>query len=112
MKVTDLRPCDNCGGPIAPSFYIVRMTMAFIKPAAIDEFMGMHKFFGGRASPALVENFAPAAADAVIVAGDKEPSLMTEAFVCAKCYIDRDLDLPMLQERVQARHRRAEEAKA
>lgn len=110
MRLLDLRPCDNCHGPIAPQFYVVRVSMAFIKPDAVNEFMGMHQFFGGRASAAMVENFAPAAADAVIVAGDREPSLMTELLICHTCYLDTPIDLPLLSERINERRKRAEAA--
>lgn len=81
MKVSELRPCDSCSGSIAPSFYVVRVSLALIKPQAVNEFFGMHQFFGGKAGPALIENFAPASLDAVTIAGDKEPSLMTELTV-------------------------------
>lgn len=88
-RVSDLRPCDNCHGKIVPQFYLLRVSLALIKPQAVNEFMGMHQFFGGRASAALVENFAPAAADAVIVAGDQEPSLMTEIVICHGVLLQR-----------------------
>jgi hypothetical protein len=71
--------------------------------------MGMHQFFQGRASAALVENFAPASVDAVTFAGDGEPGLLTTLLVCQSCYMDKPVDLPMLMERQAAAARRAEE---
>lgn len=104
IKVSELRPCDNCAGPIAPNFYVVRVSLALVKAGAVNQFLGMHQFFGGRAGAALVENFAPASTDAVIVAGDKEPSLMLELFICQACYIGEKgkppIDLALLSERV------------
>jgi len=63
-KVTDLRPCDVCGGPHHGLFYV-------------------------RASAALVENFAPASTTAIVVAMDSpaHASLMTEVVVCSNCYV-------------------------
>jgi hypothetical protein len=74
-RLLDLRPCDKCGGALrGGTFHVVRMSLAFVKAYAVNQFAGMHQFFGGRASAALVENFAPAAADAILIAGDKTPS--------------------------------------
>jgi hypothetical protein len=106
IKVSELRPCDHCGGPIAPMFYVVRLSLALIDHRAVNEFMGMHQFFGGRAPVALVENFAPSAADAVLVAGDKEPSLMTECWICQDCYLGTPLNLARLTESRHARTRK------
>jgi hypothetical protein len=99
VKVSELRPCDNCAGPIAPTFYVVRFSQAIINAAAVNEFMGMHQFFQGKASAALVENFAPAAGDAALVFGDKDKTLETELFVCQRCVLAGPIDLAMLQER-------------
>ncbi len=98
----DLRPCDQCHGPVGGMFFVVRTSLALVKVDAVNEFLGMHQFFGGKASPALVENFAPRAAEAVVVAGDKEPSLLTEIVVCRDCF-STPLDLELLGEHV--RHR-------
>jgi len=86
----DLRPCDACGGILQGGiFYVVRFSVALVNPRAVNEYLGMHQFFGGQASDALVENFAPSAATAVTVAMDhpEHRSLTTEAVVCATCYV-------------------------
>lgn len=108
MKVSELRPCDKCHGRIAPHFYVVRLSQALIRPAAINQFMGMHQFFGGRASMALVENFAPEADKAAVVFGDDDPTLMTELYLCQDCVIGGAIDLAMLIEADNARKRKAE----
>jgi hypothetical protein len=97
----DLRPCDHCGGPVRQMFYIIRVSLAFVNPQAVNEYLGIHQFFGGKASDDLVRNFAPAMADAVTVAGDQEPSLQTEIAICQACFMAGDTDLPMLMERRQ-----------
>lgn len=102
----ELRPCDSCGGPVSAMFYVVRTSLALVDARAVNEFVGMHQFFGGKASAALVENFAPRTAEAITVAGDKEPSLMTELVVCQECFMNTPLDMPLLVERVNERAKR------
>jgi hypothetical protein len=102
MKVSDLRPCDKCGGKIAPLFYRVRFTQALINPDAVNQFVGMHRFFGGKASAALVENFAPASTDAVLFFGDKDRSLEVELLICNDCFLNGGIDLAMLSEKRNA----------
>lgn len=98
MKVSQLRPCDHCAGPIAPAFYVVRFSQALINAQAVNEFMGMYRFFGGRAGPALVENFAPASTDAALIFGDKDKQLETELLICQDCFTG-PINLAMLMER-------------
>lgn len=108
MKVSELRPCDKCGGKIYPAFHVVRTSLALIKPQAVNQFMGMHQFFGGRAPAALVENFSPESADAVIVAGDDDPVLMNEFFICSDCFLGGSLDLARLMEKRNDAEKRKE----
>jgi len=102
QKLSDLRPCDACQGPVGMQFYVLRMSLAFVRRRAVEEFLGMSMFFGGKAPVSLVENFAPAAADAIVVAGDTEPSLLTELLICNSCFLDRPIDLAHLMERRNA----------
>lgn len=101
----DLRPCDACGGPHHGVFYVVRFSIAVVNRDAVNQFAGMHQFFGGRASMALVENFVPLASQAIRVAmDDSDPeirSVMTELVICHQCYLE-PLDLPVLAERRHA----------
>jgi len=114
-KLRDLHPCDSCNGPVNGGiFYVVRYAVAVINRQAVDEYLGMRRFFGGNASDALVENFAPAMARGFTIAMD-EPEfkeLVTELFICHKCYMDKPLDLPLLSERVNERKKKAEEENA
>lgn len=109
MKLTDLRPCDSCGGPLlgketsicppltAHMFHVIRCTRAMLNPQATREVMGLTQFFGGSAV-GLAEVFAPNP-DAVTVIGDKEPALTTELFLCEKCAYSGKTNLPGLIER-------------
>lgn len=96
MKLSDLRPCDNCGGKIAPAFYVVRISPAFIVPAA-RQTLGLMEMFHGNLR--LAELFTPEP-DAVRVAGDEEKTLMTELLLCENCYLMGKVDLVVLSEKL------------
>lgn len=97
MKLSQLRPCDVCGGKIAPSLYVLRMSIALFKPQATNEVLGLTQIFQGALG--LAEVFAPDD-DAVIVAMDDKEyrELMHEFFICSDCYM-KPIDLPLLVER-------------
>jgi hypothetical protein len=73
MKLSGLRPCENCGGqlrlPGQAGFYVV---------------------------------MAPRPDEAVLVAGEKDPHLWTELLICGDCYMRKPLDLAILTERRNA----------
>ena len=98
IKMLDLRPCDKCGGPLAHGFYVLNISQALINHKVVNEFMGMHQFFGGQ-SLQLTELFSPSADDAVLVFGEKDPGLMTRLFICQDCFLQKDLDLALLMEK-------------
>jgi hypothetical protein len=107
-KLTELRVCDNCSGPVGLIFQVIRVSIAVVNPKAVQEFLGMHQFFGGQAHANLVMNFAPAADQAITIAMDEDEyaSLTTELFVCMSCFALR-VDLPVLVERVNKRNEAA-----
>ena len=63
MKAGELHPCDLCGKGIihtgVPLFYRVTVERMGVDVQAVRERRGLHDIFGGRASPALLEVFAP-----------------------------------------------------
>lgn len=77
MKLSDLRPCDGCGGSVAPVFYVLRVSTAVVSPDAAHQVLGLRQMFGG--SLALAEVFAPAEP---VVQVDGE----TEIRLCVQCY--------------------------
>lgn len=101
MKLSQLRPCDACGGKIAPIFYVVRISQAIMNGQAINENLGLAAFFGGGAAGFGLAQAMGTDKDVAVVAGDKEPSLMTELFICQSCMIQghKELDLMMLMEK-------------
>ncbi len=98
-KVSDLRACDQCSKPNGMMFYRVRFELAIVNRQAVQEYMGMHTFFGGKAGPALINNFV-SNDRAVTFAGDEHPSLLHEAWICQECFL-KGADLPMLMEKLK-----------
>jgi hypothetical protein len=83
MKLSEARPCDSCGGFISPVFYVVRSSLAIISPTAGRQVGGLTLMFG---SLALAESMAPDD-DVIKIAGDEDPKLMTEIYLCQDCYM-------------------------
>ncbi len=96
MKLSEVRPCDKCGGKIAPVFYVIRFSQALFTPAA-QRTLGMIQYMGGNL--ALGEMFAAEADDAVLVMGDKQKELMVELIICQPCFLGGSLDLASLWEK-------------
>jgi len=100
MKLSELRPCDVCGGKLAPNFYVLRMSIALISSTPTNQVLGLAQYFRGNLG--LAEVFAPESDQAVVVAMDEKEhkGLMQEFFVCAACY----LNLICLAELVEKRY--------
>jgi hypothetical protein len=96
MKLSDLRPCDSCGGPISPQFHVVRYSIALIKPQA-NQVAAMTLYFG---SLALGELFSPDD-NVVTVAMDEDEfkEIMIELFICQRCYLEGQINLAFLAEK-------------
>lgn len=76
MKLSEIRPCDNCGGAISPSFYYLKISLSFVSQRATQEVLGMSQFFGGLHTLQLAEVFAPSSEDAIVIGGEKRTRLM------------------------------------
>lgn len=108
MKLSELRPCDKCGGRIEPSFYVVEFSLALIGGRACREVFGMATILGGLHALRVAEALAPHPEHAVIVVGDEDPSLKVQLLICSTCFFDGAIDLAMLWEAVRQRCERAE----
>lgn len=84
MKLSDLRPCDNCGGPIGQIFYQVRTSIVMVKAQAANQMLGLTQMMGG--SLALAEAMGPEP-DCVTVGGDHDPELFTHLLMCQDCFM-------------------------
>jgi len=96
MKLSDLRPCDSCGGPISPQFHVVRYSIALIKPQ-VNQVAAMTLYFG---SLALGELFSPED-NVVTVAMDEDEfkKLAIELLICQECYLKGGINLALLAEK-------------
>lgn len=104
MKLSELRPCDNCGGKIAPTFYVVRVSLALFDPRATNTQLGLVQMFGGAGNGALAlaEIMGPTP-DVVQIAGDKKKELRTELFICQDCALMKPVNLgELLSKREEA----------
>ena len=97
MKVSELRPCDKCGGPINPVFHVVRFSPAVVDQQAVRETMGLNMMFGGALGLAEALTSSP---DAVRIAMDEAEGkpLQVELFLCESCYCG-DVNLAALAEK-------------
>jgi hypothetical protein len=93
MKLTELRPCDNCGGPIAPTFYVVSIDQALVHPKAANEVLGLNQMFGGHALQ-LAEVMAPDAEAVKMVPGGP-----TKIYLCIACCCTAGILLAALLEK-------------
>ena len=96
MKLSQLRMCDNCDGPVKQIFYVVRLSLAAVSPNAFNQVAGLTQMYGGALG--LAEVMAPDA-DVVKIAGDEDKALMKELLICQECYMTKPLDLPILAEK-------------
>lgn len=109
MKLSEIRPCDNCGGKVAPQFYLVRGTLALFSPQAANATLGLTQMFGG--ALALAEAMSPDP-EVVKLASDHDKSLQSELFLCQTCYMG-DVNLALLNDkRADAEERKREEKAA
>ncbi len=108
MKLSQLRPCDCCGGKIAPIFNVVRISMAVMNQQAISREIGMAQICGGHLGLASIIG---ANEDVVKIAGDEDSKLMTELYICNDCMFLKPVNLAELMEQETARKDKLEEIK-
>ena len=103
IPLSKARPCDICGGKIAPIFYIIEIKNAFFGRGA-NETLGMFQYFGGVRNDsqdakrfAIAEMFAPNSDRAIVVSEDER--INTQLFVCQKCYLGNPLDIAVVAEK-------------
>ena len=87
MKLSDLRVCDGCGGPLvqAPNirFDVIRWSPAVVIPSAVNDVLALAKLYQG--SLKVAEVMVPDA-DVVKLLGD-EGAGWTELLLCFTCSV-------------------------
>ena len=96
MKLSEIRPCDNCGGVIVPIFYVVRTSIAVFNADATNEMLGLARMFRG--SLALAETMG-SQPEAVKIGGEENKELWVEIYLCQDCYV-RNVNLAVLAEKI------------
>ena len=79
LKLSELRPCDACGGPIASVFRHVTVQIAIVKPQEARAQLGLAQMLGG--SLALAEVMGPSPQPVTV-----EDELAVTLFLCSTCY--------------------------
>ena len=105
MKLSELRKCDSCGGVLAPqgNFYLVRLSLAIVDQSAVQQTLGLAMMFANdKRALGIAEALSPRP-EAVTVAGDESPELMTELLVCPECYMLKPLRLAEMAEKMADR---------
>lgn len=111
LKLSELRPCDNCSGKVSPFFYHIQIRHAIVNPRNANSVLGLMTMCGwpGRAL-GIAEVMAPGADKAVEVLD--EPESVETLFICQDCFLGLDgkgLNIPMLMERRASAREREEE---
>lgn len=97
MKLSELRPCDFCGGPVGLCFRFIEVRVAVVRPDAARQVMGLSVAHGFPIG--LAEEFAPEADRAVA----HSEELTDKLFCCTECYC-KPLDIARVIEKRNAHH--------
>ena len=102
MRLSELRPCDNCGGVLHQGgiFYVLRFSIAVINAMKANQVLGLTQMLGGALG--LAEAMAPED-DVVAVGMDEDPELKTEWLLCPACSMG-EIDLGRLLSKAQKRN--------
>jgi len=110
MKLSELRPCDNCGGKIAPIFYVLRISPAVINMRDAHQGVALGEAFGFPLE--LVEGMGMSGEIGTIAMDEKKDSgkqIMTEIWICQECHM-QPINIAEIVERVSERkHDKVEE---
>lgn len=94
MKLSELRPCDGCGGvlmpPSAGMFYVVDLQGAILDRAALMQVDGIGRIWGKSVMEdprvlRIAETFAPLGDQAVQLLGEHRPELKSRLLLCMNC---------------------------
>ncbi len=92
LKLSELRPCAACGGPLIKrpciQWYVVRQTTAMLVPMDTNRVLGLTQFFQGHLG--LAETFETS--KPVHIMGDHDAALLTELHVCLDCWASPKFD--------------------
>jgi len=95
MKLSDLRPCDNCNGKLAPIFYILKMSVAVINPTKTNQTLGLAQQFQGN----LVLAEVMGVGGEIAIGSETNPELEEIILLCNDCRNIKEISLGLLAEK-------------
>ena len=112
IAARDIRPCDFCGGPIVPFFYVIDIRMAAFDAQNVNQLLGMNQFFGSKPeSMKLAEIFTPGSSQLAAICD--EPEMRQRVYACNECYLLKLTELYLAASaRAEARARAGDESQA
>lgn len=87
--VSELRPCDGCGGPITLIFYRVEVALHAVDVGEVQRVLGTQSIIGGTAGSLAVAEVL--ASSGSVVRTDE--SLKTGLNLCTHCYVENIAEL-------------------
>lgn len=86
ISIDDIRPCDNCGGPIAPIFIVLDVRSAAFDADNLNSVLGTAQILGGINKPGAMEiaKVMSSGGDAVAKIID-EPQNTARIYLCIQC---------------------------
>ncbi len=81
-KLSQLRPCDNCGGPINPILYQVTVQQCGIDNNAVRKGLGLADFFGGGGAGLALAGIMGTDDDVVKPIGEPVDLVLCTSCVC------------------------------
>lgn len=78
MKVSELKPCAACGGPVTPIIYEIVVRRHFIKANAVNAVLGLNQMLGNLQ---IAEAFSPHSSATQLLDENR-------VYVCQDCGIE------------------------
>ena len=108
MKLTDLRVCDNCCGPVGVVFSVVQVRWAVVKSEAVRQAQGGVLAHGLPVVFSEIMGVIHDAEEAVVVAGVGEvgketEDLVTNIFLCQICMSEPVVLASLIEKLTRAR---------
>lgn len=103
MKMEELRPCDNCDGPVRMVFHVVRTSHAVVNAQAARNAMAMEAMFAGHP---VARAFDSHGDDAIQLVAETELDGKkvgwSEILLCSDCAL-AEINVMMLTQKVNER---------
>lgn len=87
MKLSDLHPCDRCGGVLGLTFHVVRTSLVVVDPKKAQEHLALAQMFRG--SLRLADAMGPHGGDddaVKVLAEQKGAGGWDQALLCVDCH--------------------------